>query len=227
MEGSCEHARLRLSNPLVLAALVALPAIWWLLRLTPPKPVTEVFPPLAILAGVLKREETPSKSPWWLTLLRMLMAAAIILAIADPVFNPRTRTLSAEGPLALLVDNGWATAKDWERRRQTADALIDEAEARDLPVSLALTVARQQDATLSTAAAARARLAAARPQPLMPDRARAVDALRAGLDGTRPGTLAFVSDGIATQDDRVMRDLAALNPASLRLIEGDGSEPSR
>lgn len=212
------------SNPLVLATLVALPAIWWLLRLTPPKPVTEVFPPLAILAGVLKREETPSKSPWWLTLLRMLMAAAIILAIADPVFNPRTRTLSAEGPLALLVDNGWATAKDWERRRQTADALIDEAEARDLPVSLALTVARQQDATLSTAAAARARLAAARPQPLMPDRARAVDALRAGLDGTRPGTLAFVSDGIATQDDRVMRDLAALNPASLRLIEGDGSD---
>ena len=31
--------------PAVLTALVLLPAIWWLLRLTPPKPLTEAFPP--------------------------------------------------------------------------------------------------------------------------------------------------------------------------------------
>ena len=68
------------ANPALLAALIALPVIWWLLRMTPPKPAAEVFPPLRILASVLKREETPSKSPWWLTLLRMLMAAAVILS---------------------------------------------------------------------------------------------------------------------------------------------------
>ena len=75
--------------PAILGALVALPVIWWLLRLTPPRPKAEVFPPLKILATVLKREETPSKSPWWLTLLRMALAAAVILALADPVVNPR------------------------------------------------------------------------------------------------------------------------------------------
>ncbi|NUS70269.1 MAG: RNA-binding protein, partial [Ensifer adhaerens] len=90
------------TNPAILAALVALPVIWWLLRMTPPRPSAEVFPPLRILASVMKREETPAQSPWWLTLLRMLMAAALILAIADPVINPRQNTLSSAGPLALV-----------------------------------------------------------------------------------------------------------------------------
>lgn len=125
--------------PAILGALVALPVIWWLLRLTPPRPKTEVFPPLKILALVLKREETPAQSPWWLTLLRMLLAATIILAIADPVFNPRTSSLASGGPLVLLVDNSWAAAPDWERRIQTADALIDDAESAGTPVSIAFT----------------------------------------------------------------------------------------
>jgi hypothetical protein len=212
------------SSPLMLAALVALPAIWWLLRLTPPKPVTEVFPPLRILAGVLKREETPAKSPWWLTALRILMAALVILAIADPVVNPRVGTLSSSGPLALAVDNGWATASDWERRIETADALVAEAEALDLPVSIVFTADRENDGVPGTATAARTRLAASQPQPLRPDRAKAIAALRNGLAGTRPGTLAFISDSIAAGDDAALRDLAALSPESLRLIEGDGRD---
>ena len=212
------------SSPLMLAALVALPAIWWLLRLTPPKPVTEVFPPLRILAGVLKREETPSKSPWWLTALRMLMAALIILAIADPVVNPRVGTLSSSGPLALVIDNGWATANDWERRVRTADALITEAESADVPVSIVFSADRENDGVPGTATAARTRLAAAAPRPLRPNRPQALAALRAGLDGTHPGTLAFISDGIASGDDTIMRDLASLSPQSLRLIEGDGGD---
>ncbi|TIX99263.1 MAG: RNA-binding protein, partial [Mesorhizobium sp.] len=90
--------------PMVLWGLLALPVIWWLLRFTPPKPQTEVFPPLKILARVLKREETPQQSPWWLTLLRLLMAALIVTALAEPVFNPRER-LPAEGAaLALVID---------------------------------------------------------------------------------------------------------------------------
>lgn len=44
--------------PAILAALVVLPVIWWLLRITPPRPVREVFPPLRILAQLLKKEET-------------------------------------------------------------------------------------------------------------------------------------------------------------------------
>ena len=56
---------LSFATPMVLWGLVALPVIWWLLRLTPPKPQTEIFPPLRILARVLRKEETPHQSPWW------------------------------------------------------------------------------------------------------------------------------------------------------------------
>ncbi|MGV8938918.1 MAG: DUF4159 domain-containing protein [Allorhizobium sp.] len=213
------------ASPAILAALAALPLIWWLLKLTPPLPKAEVFPPLKILASVLKREETPSKSPWWLTLLRMLLAATVILALADPIFNPRVNSLSGEGPLALVIDNGWAAAADWDRRVRTAEALIDDAEASETPVSITLTAEPNHDATAGTAAAARERLQAAEPKPLVPDRARAVAALGAALDGVRPGTLAFLTDGIAAgETDETVKTLAALQPAELRVITGDGAQ---
>ncbi|WP_160008229.1 DUF4159 domain-containing protein [Rhizobium sp. 18055] len=211
--------------PAILGALVALPVIWWLLRLTPPRPKTEVFPPLRILATVLKREETPSQSPWWLTLLRMLLAAAVILAIADPVFNPRTSSIASGGPLVLFVDNGWATAPDWERRVQTADALIDDADAAGTPVAIAFTADSTNDAVAGTAAVAREKLRAAEPQPLVPDRQRAFEALRAALNGAHPGTLAFLTDGAASRDnDATVRQLSDLLPAQLRLISGDATQ---
>ncbi|MBN9066937.1 MAG: BatA domain-containing protein [Rhizobiales bacterium] len=100
-------------QPLVLFGLAALPVIWWLLRATPPRPQDEVFPPLRILARVLKREETPERSPWWLTLLRLVMAALVILALADPVINPREKLPVKASALAVVMDNGWASAPDW------------------------------------------------------------------------------------------------------------------
>ena len=120
--------------PAILFGLLALPVIWWLLRLTPPRPQAEPFAPLAILARVLKTEETPARSPWWLTALRLLIAALVILALAEPVLNPRDRALSSNGPLALIIDNGWATAPDWQARTEAAETLIDEAEDLDIPV---------------------------------------------------------------------------------------------
>lgn len=214
---------LAFAYPAVLAALVVLPAIWWLLRLTPPKPVVEAFPPFRILASILKLEETPARSPWWLTLLRMLMAAAVILAIADPVLNPRENTLVASGPLVLVIDNSWAAAGDWQRRLDTASAMIDDAEARDLPISVVFTVDRRHDAVPTDAATARTRLAAAQPRPLPAQREQAVAALKTALTDTPPGTLAFLSDGIAgSEDDGTISALQALQPAQLRLVEGDG-----
>ncbi|WEX76537.1 DUF4159 domain-containing protein [Sinorhizobium numidicum] len=212
------------ANPAVLAALVALPVIWWLLRMTPPRPAAEVFPPLRILASVLKREETPSKSPWWLTLLRMVMATAVIFAIADPVFNPRSNALSSSGPLALLIDNSWATAPDWEQRVEAASALIDDAEAKDLPVSIVFTGDRQHDATPGSAGAARNRLAAAAPEPLPADRGSAIAALQTAFENAPPGTIAFVTDGIEAADGKTMAPLAQIGAAALKVIEADGSQ---
>jgi hypothetical protein len=214
---------LAFANPFILFGLLSLPVIWWLLRLTPPRPKAEIFPPLRILATVLKREETPAQSPWWLTLLRMLLAAAVILAIADPVLNPRASSLGSGGPLALVIDNGWSSAIDWERRVETANMLIDEAESADVPVSLTFTADASNEPASGTAATARDKLAAAEPKPLVPDRLRAIRSLGEALNGNRPGTVALISDGIAAPGDAdAMTALAALSAADVRLYQGDG-----
>ncbi|MDA5634082.1 MULTISPECIES: DUF4159 domain-containing protein [Rhizobium/Agrobacterium group] len=211
------------TSPYILFGLLALPAIWWLLRLTPPRPKAEVFPPLKILATVLKREETPSKSPWWLTLLRMALAAAVIFALADPVVNPRNNSIAGSGPLVLVVDNSWAAAPDWERRVATAQALIGDAERADRPVSISFTADAEHDAVSGTTAVALEKLAAAKPKPLMPDRVRTAEAITEALNGTTPGTLAYIADGVQTaQDENAMGTLASLSPAEFRIVKGDG-----
>lgn len=188
--------------PMVLWGLLALPVIWWLLRLTPPKPQTEIFPPLKILARVLKREETPQQSPWWLTLLRLLMAALIVAALADPVFNPREK-LPAEGAaLALVIDNDWASAADWGKRVATAERLINDAGSNGVPVVIAFT-AEKANAEIGPfdAATALDRLRAAKPRPIPTDRP-AVYARVAGVLETLPGTsVAVLADGLAAKGD--------------------------
>ncbi|QND62960.1 DUF4159 domain-containing protein [Mesorhizobium loti] len=188
--------------PMVLWGLLALPVIWWLLRLTPPKPQTEIFPPLKILARVLKREETPQQSPWWLTLLRLLMAALIVAALADPVFNPREK-LPAEGAaLALVIDNDWASAADWGKRVATAERLINDAGSNGVPVIIAFT-AEKANAEIGPfdAAAALDRLRAAKPRPIPTDRP-AVYARVAGVLETLPGaSVAVLADGLAAKGD--------------------------
>ncbi|QKC82309.1 DUF4159 domain-containing protein [Mesorhizobium sp. NZP2077] len=188
--------------PMVLWGLLALPVIWWLLRLTPPKPQAEIFPPLKILARVLKREETPHQSPWWLTLLRLLMAGLIVAALAEPVFNPREK-LPAEGAaLALVIDNDWASAADWNKRVATAERLIKDAGSNGVPVIIAFT-AEKANAEIGPfdAAAALDRLRAAKPRPIPTDRP-AVYARVAGVLQTLPGaSVAVLADGLAAKGD--------------------------
>jgi len=211
------------TSPYILFGLLALPAIWWLLRLTPPRPKAEVFPPLKILATVLKREETPSKSPWWLTLLRIALAAAVIFALADPVVNPRNNSIAGTGPLVLVVDNSWASATDWQRRVETAQALIGDAERADRPVSISFTADAEHDAVPATTAVALDKLAAAKQKPLAPDRVRTAEAITEALNGTSPGTLAYIADGVATaQDESALKTLASLSAAEFRIVTGDG-----
>jgi hypothetical protein len=204
--------------PLILAGLVALPVIWWLLRLTPPKPQTELFPPLRILAQVLKREETPHRSPWWLTLLRLLMAALVIFALSEPVFNPRERLPAGGAALALVVDNSWASATDWELRVATADRLIADAEAESVPIVLAFTTdAANAEIGPFDAAAAREKLNAAAPRPLPPQRAETFGRVAGALAELPGAAVAVLSDGLAQPGDTEAFN-ALLGAGAARLV---------
>ena len=103
---------LAFASPWLLAALAALPIIWWLLRVTPPAPKRVIFPALRLLRDLVPREETPAKTPLWLVLMRMALAALVILALAHPLLNPNAQ-LAGGGPLVIAVDDGWSGADRW------------------------------------------------------------------------------------------------------------------
>src|SRR4051812_14321244 len=93
--------------PMVLTALIALPAIWLLLRVIPPQPTRIDFPPLKILADLRPERETPARTPWWLLLLRLILAALLILATAGPILNPIAEA-GGRAPLLLVIDTDFA-----------------------------------------------------------------------------------------------------------------------
>ena len=64
--------------PLVLLGLLTLPIVWWILRISPPTPRDQIFPPLRILEGVRSEEETPAGTPLWLLLFRLFMVAIAV-----------------------------------------------------------------------------------------------------------------------------------------------------
>ena len=116
------------AQPLVLLGLLSLPILWWLLRLIPPRPKRVEFPPTRLLFDITPKEEKPARTPWWLTALRLALAALVIIATAGPLWNPPLTTSSGASAIALLIDDGWASAASWDARMHTADDIIARAE---------------------------------------------------------------------------------------------------
>jgi hypothetical protein len=183
-------------QPWVLAALAALPAIWWLLRLTPPSPQLVVFPPTRLLKDLKTTEETPAHSPWWLTALRMLLAALIILALARPVLNPDRQSFTGSGPLLLVIDNGWASAAHWAERREAIEAVIDRAGRDGRTIVLAPTAPGQPVSDPLSPDQARERVGGLSPEPYAPDRTELAATLEKELGGKTDYSVLWLSDGL-------------------------------
>src|SRR5918911_5570721 len=112
------------TQPWLLVAALALPALWLLLRITPPAPRKVAFPALLFLLGLSSSERTPARTPLWLLLLRLGLATLLILALAGPVLNPAPKLAAARGPLVLAIDNGWAAAPGWTRRGEVGRGVV-------------------------------------------------------------------------------------------------------
>ena len=184
------------AQPLVLLGLLALPVLWWLLRLIPPQPRRINFPPTRLLFEITPREETPRRAPWWLTLLRLTLAALVIFAAAGPLWNPPVATSSAKAPLALLIDDGFPAATTWDARMRTAEDLIARAEADNRGVALIPVSEPARDISFDTPAAARVRLKQIKPKPHAVERADALPTLGRFLSATADVELIWLTDGI-------------------------------
>jgi hypothetical protein len=189
--------------PWVLLALTALPLLWWLLRVTPPAPLSENFPAIRLLLGLHAPEETPARTPWWLLLVRVGAAGLVIVGLAQPVLDAGER-LPGTGPMLLVVDNGWASAADWPRRMQAATAALDRAAREGRTAALLATAPDETGAAprlspVMPVAELRARVAALHPEPWPPERGAAVAAL---ADWQQKGaTIVYVADGLTHGGD--------------------------
>src|SRR6266446_1223762 len=220
---------LAFASPWLLAALAALPVIWWLLRVTPPAPRRIAFPAIRLLLGLTPREETPARTPWWLILLRTVLAALVIIALAHPLLNPQAR-LAGTGPLALVIDDGWTAARDWSRRQGAAIDLLAEAEREDRQIVLVTIAPLASDEPPPAlqpirAADARAAVQALRPKPWPGDRATALKRLEA-MPLPQDSAAVWLSDGI---DDGAAAALAAylVERGGLRYIAAAEGEAPR
>ena len=184
------------AEPLVLIGLLTLPVLWWLLRLMPPRPRLIEFPPTRLLLEIAPHEETPARTPWWLTLLRLALAALVIIAAAGPMWNPPVATTTTRAPIAILIDDGWAAAATWDARLRTADDIIAQADNDRRGVALIPLSEGTRDISFATAAAARVRLHQIKPKPHTVDRTEALPAITRFLGETRDVEMVWLADGI-------------------------------
>lgn len=216
---------LAFAQPWLLLALAGLPVLWLLLRLTPPAPRRMAFPAIRLLAGLRAPEETPARTPWWLLLLRLLIATLIILALAQPLLNPAAR-LAGSGPVVLVVDDGWAAARFWPARQTAAANLLAQAEREDRPVVVLTTAPGEQDAPpaatgLLSAAEARRLLQGLKPKPWPVDRSAALAAVEDLQLPDGRAHVVWLSDGLASPDSGAFAD-ALQRLGSLHVLRDEG-----
>jgi hypothetical protein len=213
---------LAFAQPLVLLGLLSLPVLWWLLRLIPPRPRRIDFPPTRMLFDIAPKEETPSRTPWWLTLLRLLLAALVIFAAAGPQWNPSIATSGGAAPLALLIDDGWTAASTWDARLRAADDIVVQAENNNRGVALVPLSESARDISIGTAGAARVQLRQLKPKPHALQRAEALPAIERLAAGASDMEVVWLSDGIDLGQGKEFIDglTRVLGQHKLSVIEG-------
>ena len=200
--------------PAALIGLAILPLLYWLLRVTPPRPRQIPFPPLQLVLGVKPEDETPARTPWWLMLLRLGLAAAVVLAMAGPVWNPLAAGMGKTGPLLLLLDDGWPAADSWARRVEAAREHLSGAGREGRTTALVLASDAGRAVQLANAAASADRLNGAKPTPYAPDLTLALPAVRDFLTNQPNASLLWIADGADLGGaTHFAEGLAALAPA--------------
>jgi len=187
------------ASPWILTVLVSLPILWWLLRITPPAPKQLRFPAIRLLFNLTSKEETPDASPLWLIILRLTAATLLILALAHPLFSPGTPLLG-NGPVVLVVDDGWASARDWPARQNTLYHAVDQAARDDRSLVVLTTAPDARGGSLESAGLlrpdqARSLIAAIEPKPWAVDRSNALSVLKDIRLSGSPAVF-WLSDGL-------------------------------
>src|SRR5436190_3225655 len=214
------------AQPLVLLGLLGLPVLWWLLRLIPPRPRKLNFPPARLLFDIVPKEETPARTPWWLTALRLCLTALVIFAAAGPLWNPPVATSGGAKAVVLLIDDGWSAAASWDARIRTGEDIIARAETDSRAVAILPMSEAGRSALIQTPAAARVQLRQLKPKPHTVDRIETLPAIGRLLAAAPDAEWIWLSDGVEVEHG------AEFVAGFAKLIDGkpltivDGGTPS-
>ncbi|AGF74770.1 hypothetical protein BAnh1_08960 [Bartonella australis AUST/NH1] len=187
-------------SPLLLLGLFALPLLWWLLKKTPPPPHKELFPPLRLLLKQAGQQTMADRTSWWMLLLRLTIAASVIIALARPNWNEKPVMFSGSQQFALIIDNGWASAEAWQKRIAVAQSLLTQAEKNKKSVYLLATAEDNTQIDLLSAKETIQHLRHLQSRPWPTNR---VDALKKLIEKIGKETLdiVYLSDGLQTSED--------------------------
>jgi hypothetical protein len=186
---------LAFAAPLVLAALAGLPLLYYLLRVTPPRPRQVPFPPLRLFRDLLPASQTPRRTPLWLLALRLAIAACIILAMAGPVLNPAPFSAGA-GPLLIVLDDGWPAAPGFARRIEAAAQRIEAAGTQSRPIAVVAASDGPREIAPGDAPKALERLRAIKPAPFVPDRLPVLGAIEKFVAAHPQTSIVWIADGV-------------------------------
>ena len=191
--------------PWALVALAVLPLLWWLLRAVPPRPRRVLLPTVRFLFGLTTARRTAETTPLWLILIRMALVSLLILAVAHPIVTWSERSLHG-GNMLVVVDDGWASAKDWSARLTALQDLIGLAEREERLVVLMTTAPAADGAPfrhsgLLTPRDAADRLPQLTPHPWPTNRQSAAEALT-GLASV--GHVFWLADDVAEPGDNAL-----------------------
>jgi len=189
---------LSFAEPMLLLGLLSLPVLWWVLRVMPPRPRRIEFPPTRLLFDIAPKEETPARTPWWLTALRLAAAALVILAAAGPIWNPQTGVAGSRAPLLILLDDGWSAASSWDARIKAADELIANADNDRRGVALVPLSEPARDVTIMPGGTARVALRQLVPKPYSIERVETLPTIERFLKMTGDCEIAWLTDGVDT-----------------------------
>lgn len=192
----------------------SLPGLWWLMKTVPPRPRLVDFPAIRLLFNLSSEDKQSASVPLWQRLLRLGAVAAVITGLSDPQFETPTSFGQGTGPVLLVVDNDWQSAKNWSLVRQRVETVLDGAARHGRSVMIMSTAGEQgqeiKPGTLQSAKEARVTLPGLEPRPWPSNREAALKALGDVPSGT---SVVWFSNG---QDDPRLQ-------AFIQKLDGIGS----
>ncbi|EUK18205.1 DUF4159 domain-containing protein [Commensalibacter papalotli (ex Servin-Garciduenas et al. 2014)] len=201
-------------TPYLLFALLLLPLIWFFLRATPPRPKAQSFPPIRLLHQLQTKVQESVHAPWWLILMRLLAVALLIFGLARPVFPSKDLSIQhSKEPILLMIDNGWASAPQWQHFLNNASQILTQAQQKNTPVHLLLTAHDEQNNALiikplSANTSSSVQFNPLHPMPWSVDHQKAADLIQ---NASHYKTIYYLTDGIEHPQDQLFQKIITKN----------------